>query len=199
MPRRSLRLALLLFALALAGCKSLYTAPSDFDPKHSNGLGLVTASARLASTCQHGSGIIAELWLRSETTGENHSLVLVNTFWEPDFENPRGSVVAKALPPGNYVVSRVALNRYVLRHPPGWSFKVEDGRVVYLGQIYTLVSLDCKTASFNLTDEWRRDALIVSKLYPKVDAQDVDIRVLRPLVAPPRPSLPGFRGAFSLP
>ena len=177
-------MSLALAAVVLSGCQSLYNAPKDFDPKESAGLGLVVLSSRLDDkNCSVGAGIVSSVALRSEETGEKTSLVLHSTFWQPEFSDPPGSILAYALKPGYYVMGQLHMAKFTSVHPLGLGFTVREGQVVYLGEFATKV-LDCKRFAFNLSDQWNRDGPAIKNRYPKINLNDVNIRILQNSLMP---------------
>jgi hypothetical protein len=181
---RSACLIALSAALMSAGCKSIHTAPANFDFKATPDVGLAIISTRIDSRC---NTVVAgaAIEYRSEVDGSIGVILMDNSFVQRDFEDPPGYLFAKPLKPGMYVLGKLTIPNRRAVHPLGLDFTVQQGRATYLGE-FSIQVPDCTSFRYSVANQWERDAAMIRNKYPNVRIEDVDVHVMRNSLMPTR-------------
>lgn len=178
--RLKLRLAVLIalsVAVMTVGCKSIHTAPANFDFKATPEVGLAIISTRIDSRC-NAVFAGAAIEYRSEVDGSTDLILMDNSFIQRDFEHPPGYLFAKPLKPGRYVLGKLSIPNRRAVHPLGLDFTVQAGRATYLGQFEIQVP-GCTNFKYAISNQWERDAALIRRKYPNVRIEDVDLHIMR--------------------
>jgi hypothetical protein len=161
-------------ALASASCSGAHSVPGSYRLGANPGTGLVVLSTRIhkvREVCRTGSSVSVGF----SSGPRSHSLDIGGLFAAADLEDPPGYFFVRELPAGTYTLDYIEMDGSRSPKPLDRSFRVIEGKAVYLGEFRVTVLPSCREVTFAVTDRWlTQDRQLFASRMANIDPQVVE-------------------------
>lgn len=117
------------------------------------------------------------------------AIIVRNTFIDPDFTHPYGTVQVFEVDPGVYEVTQLSIIKQFFSLTEGkvrefepvisYKFYAKPGEIVYAGEMHYQFDKTCWRSRVKINNQWERDWKAVVSKVPNINPQKVKLRLMQ--------------------